>query len=347
MALLRNTSPCLFLLLAAALAIPSVTTRAADAVRGVTDTEIIIGTMTDLSGVTAVQAVNNVNAVRMAFDEANAKGGVHGRKIKYIVEDMQYQVPKAVQAMNKLLNRDNIFFALVNGGTPMNDAVMPMMLEKNVPNVFPLTAARSMYEPFNKFKFGQFASYYDEMRSGVKYFVQQKGRKAICAMYQDSDFGRDVFAGAEAEAQALGLQIVAQTAHAPTDTDFTAAVTKLREAHCDMVVLGTIVRDTIIILQTAHKQGWNPDFVGQVATYSTAIAEAPGNPAQGFYAMTPALYAYPDDPRPEVNAFAVKYKARYGFDVNFLGETGYTAAQFVLAVLEKAGRDLSVRPRTN
>jgi branched-chain amino acid transport system substrate-binding protein len=338
----RNGSPYLLLLLVAALAILPGATLAADAVRGVTDTEIIIGTMTDLSGVTAVQAVNNVNAVRMAFDEANANGGVHGRKIRYIVEDMQYQVPKAVQAMNKLLNRDNIFFALVNGGTPMNDAVMPMMFEKNVPNVFPLTAARSMYEPFNRFKFGQFASYYDEMRSGVKYFVEQKGRKAICAMYQDSDFGRDVFAGAEAEAQALGLQIVARTAHAPTDTDFTAAVTKLREANCDMVVLGTIVRDTIIILQTAHKQGWNPDFVGQVATYSTAIAEAPGNPAEGFYAMTPALYAYPDDPRPAVSAFAAKYKARYGFDVNFLGETGYTAAQFVLAVLEKAGHNLTL-----
>jgi branched-chain amino acid transport system substrate-binding protein len=251
-------------------------------------------------------------------------------------------VPKAVQAMNKLVNRDNIFFAIVNGGTPMNDAVMPMMFEKNVPNVFPLTAARSMYEPFNRFKFGQFASYYDEMRAGVKYFVEQKGRKAICAMYQDSDFGRDVLAGAEAEAQALGLKILARTAHAPTDTDFTSAVTKLREANCDMVVLGTIIRDTIIILQTAHKQGWNPDFVGQVATYSTAIAEAPGNPAEGFYAMTPALYAYPDDPRPAVNAFAAKYKARYGFDVNFLGETGYTAAQFVLAVLDRAGRDLTL-----
>ena len=298
MALRRNTLPCLLLLLAAALAIPSGTTLAADAVRGVTDTEIIVGTMTDLSGVTAVQAVNNVNAVRMAFDEANAKGGVHGRKIKYIVEDMQYQVPKAVQAMNKLLNRDNIFFAIVNGGTPMNDAVMPMMFEKNVPNVFPLTAARSMYEPFHRFKFGQFASYYDEMRSGVKYFVQQKGRKAICAMYQDFDFGRDVFAGAAAQVQALGLQIVAQTAHGPTDTDFTAAVTKLREANCDMVVLGTIVRDTIIILQTAHKQGWNPDFVGQVATYSTAIAEAPGNPAEGFYGHDPGALCLSRRPPP-------------------------------------------------
>ena len=143
MSLQRNASLRLLLLLAAVLAIPSGMTLAADTVRGVTDTEIIVGTMTDLSGVTAVQAVNNVNAVRMAFDEANANGGVHGRKIKYIVEDMQYQVPKAVQAMNKLVNRDNIFFAIVNGGTPMNEAVMPMMFEKNVPNVFPLTAARS------------------------------------------------------------------------------------------------------------------------------------------------------------------------------------------------------------
>ena len=63
------------------------TVRAADPVRGVTDTQVVIGTITDLSGVTAVQGVNNSDAIRMAFDEANAKGGVHGRKIKYIVED--------------------------------------------------------------------------------------------------------------------------------------------------------------------------------------------------------------------------------------------------------------------
>src|SRR5215475_4635420 len=91
-----------------AFAIPA---RAADQ-RGVTDNEIVIGTITDLSGVTAVQGVNNSQAIRLAFDEANAKGGIHGRKIRYIVEDSQYQVPRAVQAMNKLLNSDNIFLAL-------------------------------------------------------------------------------------------------------------------------------------------------------------------------------------------------------------------------------------------
>jgi branched-chain amino acid transport system substrate-binding protein len=134
-------------LFGAAGSVLTATSASAAGIRGVTDTEIIIGTMTDLSGVTAVQGTNNANAMRLAFDEANARGGVHSRKIKFIVEDNQYLVPKAVQAMNKLLNRDNIFFALGNGGTPMNQAVMPAMFEQNVPNVFPLTCARSMYEP--------------------------------------------------------------------------------------------------------------------------------------------------------------------------------------------------------
>src|SRR3954463_10542090 len=100
------------------LASPAIVRGAAAATRGVSDNEIIIGTMTDLSGVTAVQGTNNANALRLAFDQANAKGGVHGRKIRHVVEDNEYTVPKAVQAMNKLLNRDNIFFALANGGTP-------------------------------------------------------------------------------------------------------------------------------------------------------------------------------------------------------------------------------------
>jgi len=315
---------------------------AAGPVRGVTDTEIVIGTVTDLSGVTAVQGVNNSDAIRMAFEEANAKGGVNGRKIKYIVEDSQYTVPRAVQAMNKLLNNDNIFLALDDGGTPMNDANMPAQFEKNVPNMFPLTSARSMYQPYNRLKFAQFASYYDQMRAAVKYFAQKRGRKNICAMYQDSDFGRDVMAGIKAEAEALGLKVVATTAHKPTDTDFNAAVTKLHDAGCDFIGLGTIVRDTNIIITTARKMDWNVDLVGQFAAYDTAVATLPGGATEGFYCMTPALYAYPDDPRPAVQDFAKRYKARFGRDPNFHGEVGYTAAQMVLVGLDKAGRDLTV-----
>ena len=324
------------------LAAPAVIGRAAAATRGVSDTEIVIGTMQDLSGVTAVQGVNAANAARMAFDEVNARGGIHGRKIRWIIEDMEYIVPKAVQAMNKLLNRDNIFIAVGNGGTPHNGAVLPGMLEKNVPNVFPLTCARSMYEPFNRLKFGQFASYYDQMRAGVKHFVEQRGKTVVGSMYQDTDFGRDVHAGAVAQLQAMGMKLAVETAHRPTDTDFNAAIARQKDAGCDLICMGTIVKDTTIILQTARKIGWNVDFCGQFASYSTAVAEAPGEPAEGFYSMAPALYRYPDDPNPAVQAFAAKYRKAFGIDVNYLGEAAYTAATFTIAALEKAGRNLTL-----
>jgi branched-chain amino acid transport system substrate-binding protein len=314
----------------------------AETQRGVTETEILVGTITDLSGVTAVQGVNNANAVRLAFDEVNEKGGINGRKIRYIVEDSQYQVPRAVQAINKLINNDGVFFTIEDGGTPMNNATFPMAIEKNVPKLLPLSAARSMFEPFNKLKFSQYSSYVDQMRAGVKYFVEQRGKKAICAMYQDTDFGKDVLAGAQMQAEAMGMKIVATTAHKPTDTDFTAAIAKLREANCDLITMGTIVRDSTLIIATVKKVGWKVDMLGQVASYDTAIAEAPGNVADGFYSMSPSLYAYPDDPRPAIKAFTQKYKARYGVDVNYLGEMGYTSAQIAIEALQRAGRDLTV-----
>jgi branched-chain amino acid transport system substrate-binding protein len=324
------------------LASPAILGRAAAAVRGVSDTEVVIGMMTDLSGVTAVQGSNAANSIRMAFDDLNEKGGIHGRKVRFIVEDMEYLVPKAVQAMNKLVNRDNIFLSFASGGTPQMDAVLPMMLEKGVPSVFPLTCARSMYEPLNKFKYGQFSSYYDQMRACVKYFAETKGKKIIGSMYQDTDFGRDVHAGVVAQVEAMKLKLGATSASRPTDTDFNAQVTRLKDAGCDLVCMGTIVKDTVIILQTAHKMGWDPDFCGQFATYSTAVAEAPGEPAEGFYSMSPGLYAYSDDPRPAVRDVGSRYKKRFGIEINYLGEAGYAGAMCLIDALQRAGRDLNL-----
>jgi branched-chain amino acid transport system substrate-binding protein len=107
-------------------------------------------------------------------------------------------------------------------------------------------------------------------------------------------------------------------------------------------MLGTIVRDTNIIVQTARKMDWKADFVGQFAAYDTAVAGLPGGATEGFFCMTPALYAYPDDPRPAVQDFARRYKARYGRDPNFHGEVGYTAGQIALLALDRAGKDLTV-----
>jgi branched-chain amino acid transport system substrate-binding protein len=140
----------------------------------------------------------------------------------------------------------------------------------------------------------------------------------------------------------MGMKLAASAASTPTDTDFNAAVARLRDADCDLVVMGTIVRDTTLILQSARKVGWSPAFCGNFATYSTAVAEAPGGPAEGFYSMSPALYRYPDDSRPAVRAFAETYRKSFGIDPNYLGEAGYTAVNFTVAALEKAGRSLTL-----
>src|SRR5262249_34928482 len=75
---------------------------------GVPKTEIVLGTHSDLSGPAAIYGVSATNAIKMRFDDVNAAGGIHGRKIRYVVEDTQYQVPRAVQAGNKLVQRRQI-----------------------------------------------------------------------------------------------------------------------------------------------------------------------------------------------------------------------------------------------
>ncbi len=313
-------------------------------VRGVTDKEIVIGTSTDLSGVTVEWGVNNTNAIRMAFEEKNAAGGINGRKIKYIVEDSQYTVPRHVQAVNKLINLDKVFLMIANGGTPMNNATLPTQIEKQVPNIFPLTSARSMYSPLNKYKFGLASSYYDQMRAGIKYFVDNKNKTKICAQSQDTDFGRDVMDGVRDQLKAMEGKalLVAEALNKPTDTDFTASVAKLHDANCDLIVLGGIVRDTLQFVSAVRKTGWSVDMIGQAAIYDSAVAEAAGGATEGVYAMAPVLFVAADDPKPEVQKFAADYKAKFGHAPNFAAQIGYTAAQVLMLGLDKAGKDLTV-----
>src|SRR5688572_2883839 len=238
--------------LAAAVALAG-TATAQKETRGVTKTEIVLGMHTDLSGPAATYGVSSSNAVKMRFDEVNEKGGIHGRKIRLVVEDTQYQVPRAVQAGAKLINRDRIFAMVAGLGTPMNNALFKDQLDAGVPNLFPLSAARSMYLPFHKLKFYGAASYVDQVRSGIAYFAKTKNKKALCAMYQDTDFGKEVMDGVQAQAEKMKLKIVETVTHKPTDQDFSAQITKLRAANCDLVVLGTIVRDSIVPYATARK----------------------------------------------------------------------------------------------
>jgi branched-chain amino acid transport system substrate-binding protein len=333
-----------FLALSATLVVAGWTQTAfSEETRGVTSNDIIFGMHTDLSGPAATYGVSSSNAVKMRFDEVNASGGIHGRKIKLIVEDTQYQVPRAVQAGTKLLNRDRIFAMIAALGTPMNNALFKDQFEAGVPNLFPLSAARSMYLPFNRLKFVGAATYVDQVRAGINYFVAQKGKKAICAMYQDTDFGKEVLDGAQMQVDALKLKLVETTTHKPTDQDFTAQITKLKGAGCDLVVMGTIVRDSIVPYSAARKIGWTDvDFLGSAAAYDLFVAAAQGGVTEGLYAMGLTDMPYRDTLSPAAQSWFDRYKERFKADPNIGAVYGYVGADVAALALDRAGPNLTL-----
>ncbi|MDD9960542.1 MAG: ABC transporter substrate-binding protein [Gammaproteobacteria bacterium] len=315
---------------------------AASEVRGVTDTEIVLGSYTDLSGPTALWGVGATNGARMRFDQANAEGGVRGRLIRFVVEDIAYQLPKAIQAANKLINRDHIFAMVLAVGTPMNNAIMPQQFAAGVPNLFPISGGRQMLEPFHPMKFTQRGIYYNEVRAAVRHFVENEGKQRVCVIHHDSDYGQEIVEAAEDQLAAMGLQVIARTAHKPAESEFTAAVLRLREAECDMVAMATVHRDTILVLDTARKMGWEDvAWVGNNAAYGQVIADHESG--EGYYAFTHMAKIYPDDDKsPAVQAWWDQYLNLYGNEPGLAAMEGYRAADLTLLALENAGRDLTV-----
>jgi branched-chain amino acid transport system substrate-binding protein len=308
---------------------------------GVTDTEIVLGTHSALSGPVSAWGIGSTEGMRMRFEEASEKG-INGRKIKFVVEDHQYQTPRAVQAANKLINNDKIFAMVGALGTPMNNAVLGEQLQKGVPNLMPFTAARSMAEPFHKLKFAAFATYYDQVRSVTKHFVEKEGKKKVCVLYQDTDFGHEIRDGVRDQAKAMKLEMAAEASYGPADTEFVAPITKLKSAGCDLVVMGSIIRDSIQSVGTAKKLGWaDVTFVGQAASYDPIVAAAPGGIMEGFYSATGLPYAYADTSAEPIKAWAAKYKSRTNQDPNTAAQYGYVIGDMVVKALEASGKDLT------
>ena len=317
---------------------------AAVEVDGVTDDEVVFGTHSDLTGPIAIWGTGIVNAMRMRFDDANAAGGVHGRQIRVVVEDTQYQVPKAISAANKLINRDKVFAIVLAVGTQTNIAAMKQQLPAGVPNLFPASGARAMVDPFQKLVLSQLGLYYEEIRAGVKYFVEEQGKTTPCAIYHDSDYGVEILDATRDQAAEMGLTVAATTAHKPTDVEFTGAVLRLREAGCDLVMVGLVHRDTILVLEAARKMGWDDvAWVGNEAAYGQVIADQKSGSGEGYYAFVPIPLVYEDDDSlaPEVRDWLVRYRERFGAPPGLPAMVGYRGADLAVRGLEIAGRELT------
>ena len=309
--------------------------------QGVSKSEIVIGTMQDLSGPIVAFSKQLVAGMNMRVEEQNALGGINGRKLKLVVEDHGYDPKKAVLATQKLVQKDKIFAMVGTIGTPTALPSMPILFDKNIPHLFPLTAAREMYEPLHKLKYSFAATYFDQMRSGVKYLVKQKNSKKVCTMYQDDDFGAEVMRGAEAGLKEINMPLAEKTTYKRGATDFSSQVAKMKDAGCDLVVLGTIIRETLGAIGTARKLGWGVDFIGSSASYTELIHKLGGAAMNGFYSTNTVNMPYMDDASTNVRGWANRYKDRYKEDPAVFSVYGYQVVDLFIQVATKTGANLT------
>lgn len=313
--------------------------------RGISDDEIVVGGIHDLSGVFAAFSTPAVQAANMYFEQVNSEGGVHGRQIRYIVEDHAYQVPRAVQATNKLISRDNVFAMLMSLGTPHNLAAFPVMDRNDVPSILPLSLSEQMLTEGDfsrRFVIG--ASYHESVLQGINWLAEEEGISNLCVMYIPSDFGEEVNqAVRDAAANNEALTLKEATSHRPDESDFTGTLSRLRAAECELVAVALAVRPIISVTSSARDMGWDDvRFMVSQAGFHSAVAEAPGNATEGLYGVSAWQDIHTRKDNPETAAWIEKYQSTHGEFPSSGAVLGHVGAEVFVRALRKAGRDLDV-----
>ena len=314
---------------------------AAFAQQGVSKDTLTLGSIQDLSGPLAGFGKQVRMGLLLAADEINEQGGVNGRKIVIKIEDSGYDPKKAVLAAQKLVNQDKIFAMIGHIGTAQNLAAMPVQFSKNVINFFPVTAAREMFEPLHPLKYAFAATYYDQMRLAAPKLVKEKNLQKICTIYQDDEFGLEVFRGAEAGLKSIGMDFTEKTTYKRGATEFSSQVARMKSAGCEMVVLGTIIRETVGTIGESRKTGFNPVFLGSSASYTDLIHKLGGRAMDGLYATMTSQHPYLDEASQPINFWANKYKTKFNEDPTVFSVYGYQALSHFAAAASKAGKNLT------
>lgn len=316
---------------------------ASHATQGVTDTEIVIGTHQDLSGPVASLGNPLRDGMVLAVEDINAAGGIHGRKLRLIVEDSSFDPKKAVLATQKLLTQDKVFAMVATLGSATTQATMPMILDKGVPLLFAGTPADFTYAPFHKLKFGLSSPYGEQVRAQVKWAHDKLGKRRFGILYQDDETGQNVLRATEEQLKVHGLQLAERASYKRGAIDFSSQMARLKAANVDVLVLGTIVRETASAKMEARKQGWNIDMMVNVAGTNSAIFTIAGaETMEGLYGQSQFLPLDSAEQPPAAKAVIERYKARFGKNPEDGIVFGYTSVMLFAEGARNAGRNLSV-----
>jgi len=313
---------------------------------GISATKIVLGTHQDLSGPVKTWGVPVSNGMKMAIEEINAAGGVHGRKIKLIIEDSGYDPKRAVLASQKMVERDKIFAMVGPMGSPTVLAAQDILFDAGVLQLFPLSSAEFTFKfdpakPQERLKFNNLLPYVESTRAAVKFMIETKNFKKPCTMYQDDEYGKNVLDGFTQQITAMKLTAASMTSFKRGASDFSAQVAKMKADGCDMVLLGTVIRETIGAMGEARKLGWDVTFLGATPTNVLEVPALGKEAVEGLYAASGFEIPYEDTATGKVKDWLSNYKKMFGADANTQAIIGYNAIETFAFYANKAGKDLT------
>src|ERR1051325_2843116 len=315
---------------------------------GVTDTEIKIGNTNPYSGPASSYGINGkVHAAY--FNMINEKGGINGRKIKYISRDDGYSPPKTVEQVRQLVEQDKVFLLFAPLGTPSNMAIHGYMNESKVPQLFVATGADQWNDPKHfPWTMMWLPSYGIESHIYANYILKNLPNAKIAVLYQNDDSGKDYLIGLRAGlCDKASKMIVPSQSYETTDPTVEQQVVALQGSGADVLLTAAIPKFAAQTVRKVYDIGWRPRHFLNSGGNSVGLVMKPAGLEKGVGVISATYHKDPTDPQwqdtPEYKEWAA-FMNKYGLSGSLADSQaviGYSYAQTLVEVLKKCGDNLT------
>lgn len=307
---------------------------------GISDERILFGQSAAFSGPARELGKNMRIGIEAAFQEANARGGIHGRQLMLLSLDDAYEPEAAIANTRRLIEQDGIFALIGAVGTPTSLSATPVAAAAGVPYIAPFTGAAFLREDRWQNVINLRASYNQETEAMVARLTKDLGIKRIAVMYQDDSFGRAGYRGVRQALERRGMEPVAIGVYPRNTTAIKTGLLNLRSANPDAVILIGAYQPVATLIAWARYTGLDPVFMTISFVGSNALAEELGRGGAGVFVTQ--VVPFPTNDIPRVGIAYRRALAAHAPEATpgFVSYEGYLAGRLAIAALERCGREV-------
>jgi branched-chain amino acid transport system substrate-binding protein len=304
-----------------------------------------LGCILPLSGPSSVAGSEIIMGVKMAFEEANAKGGLFGAPIQLFIEDDEGIPAKGASAARKLIESDGVCAISATYVSGVALAIRRVAAEAKVPVVSAGSTSITVTDantPGDPWFFRAFPGSDEQGEQSASDIVRKLHGKRIALIYENSAYGKSLAEQVRAVVTKAGGTIVSEDSYNSGEQDFGAVLARLKAAKPDTVYLGGLIGEGSAIVRQAGEIGFKTQFVGSGSMMTDKFIELAGPSSEGF--AVSSMYE-PSTPNPLGHAFGERFQARYKTSADVLSALGYDSMNVLIEAVRRAGKPDSLAIR--